>query len=150
MKKLGVSILILSLFLVTGCNRKGKPSKGTSSVKKGVIFVKDSYAKSLSKAKELNKPIFIDFYTTWCMPCKLMDSEVFTQKPVSDFLNQNFINLKIDAERGEGPKLAKQFGVYGYPTFVYLDSNGKVIEQVTGSTTGTNLISMGQRTLQAN
>ncbi len=55
-----------------------------------------SFDEALTAAKQENKLIFIDFYTTWCGPCKMMSNKVFPQKNVGDFMNAKFIPLKMD------------------------------------------------------
>jgi len=155
MKKI-LFLLLLSGLALSSCNRKTaqknkKPKTTTKVVTKGVHFKKnESFAKVLKKAKATNKPIFIDFYTTWCAPCKWMDSDVFELKVVGDLFNDNFISLKVDAEKGEGPMLAAQFGVRGYPMLVYLDSNGDMVDSQLGMTTATNVMDKARRTITHN
>ncbi|WP_081643209.1 thioredoxin fold domain-containing protein [Sphingobacterium paucimobilis] len=91
------------------------------------LQVLTSYQEALTAARKNNKLIFIDFYTTWCGPCKTMDKEVFTDGAVSTYMNENFLTVKIDAEKGEGIALAKQYKVRAYPTFVVLD--GQEVEK---------------------
>ena len=61
-----------------------------------------------------------------------MSETVFKQEKVGDFLNLNFICLKYDMEKGEGPELAKKFGVRAYPTFVILNTDGTVRHKFVG------------------
>ena len=64
-----------------------------------------------------DKPlILIDFYTTWCGPCKRMDREVFTDSTIVKHVNSNCISLKVNAEEGQGISLAKKYNVTSYPT----------------------------------
>ncbi|MEO1436811.1 MAG: thioredoxin family protein, partial [Bacteroidota bacterium] len=112
---------------------------------KGIYFANVSYQKALNQAATENKPIFIDFYTTWCAPCKWMDQDVFQEQSVGEFFNDSFISLKIDAEKGEGPSLAQEFNVYGYPTGVFLNSEGEVQETIVGLTSASNFMSIGKR-----
>ena len=49
---------------------------GLSVVAQGVSFQELSLAKALEKAKEENKYVFVDCYTSWCGPCKMMASQV--------------------------------------------------------------------------
>lgn len=87
----------------------------------GIKFFKGTWAEIVAKAKAENKLIFADFYTQWCGPCMNMAEGVFTLPTVGDFYNSNFINVKIDAEDGEGRDLAKKYGVRSYPTYAFID-----------------------------
>ncbi len=55
----------------------------------------------ITKAKKENKIVFIDAYASWCGPCKMMEKNIFTQKAVGDYYNANFVNARIDMEKGE-------------------------------------------------
>jgi thioredoxin-related protein len=92
----------------------------------------NSFEEAKQFAVKGQKLILIDFYTDWCGPCKRMDKEVFTQNKVGRFLNDRFINIKIDAEKGEGKNLSKQFHVRVYPTYLFLNSQGVPIYKATG------------------
>ncbi len=78
------------------------------------------------------KLIFVDCYTTWCGPCQNMTKNIFPQKEVGDFFNSNFINIKIDMEKGDGPEIAKKYGIRAYPTFLILRSDGSVQHRILG------------------
>lgn len=96
----------------------------------GIKFDHISWSEAKAKAISEKKLIFIDFYTQWCGPCLNMAENVFTSESVGSFYNSNFINLKIDAEHGEGIELAKQYGVACYPTFAFVDpSNEKLVHE---------------------
>ncbi len=98
-----------------------------------------SFDESLAAAKQEGKLVFIDFFTTWCGPCKMMSSKTFPQKEVGDFMNAKFIPLKMDAEN-EGLELAKKYGVTAYPTYVVIDANGKEVAKFSGYMDGTRFI----------
>ena len=80
------------------------------SQNEGINFSNINFEEALKKAESENKMIFIDAYASWCGPCKMMDKTIFKDIDVGDFYNENFINLKIDMEKGEGPKLKGKFG----------------------------------------
>lgn len=90
-----------------------------------------SYQEALAAAKAEGKPVFIDFYTSWCGPCKMMAREVFPQQKVGDYFNQNFVCIKLDAEK-EGREAAKKFGVTAYPTFKVISADEKVLFSIEG------------------
>lgn len=98
----------------------------------GVNFQNLTYAEALEKAKAENKLVFVDCYTSWCGPCKMMTNEVFPQKEAGDYFNPLFVCVKFDMEKGEGVELAKKFGVRAYPTFLIIRPDGTVQHRVVG------------------
>jgi thiol-disulfide isomerase/thioredoxin len=108
----------------------------------------DFHHGTLDEAKKLSgetgKLIFIDCYTSWCGPCKRMSSQVFTRDDVGAVFNQNFINCKIDMEKGEGPSVAGTYGIRAYPTFLFIDAEGKLIERKVGGMTPESFIEFGK------
>jgi len=97
-----------------------------------INFEKGTYKEVLTKAKSENKILMIDFFTDWCKWCVELDKKVYTDKDVAEFANLKQVNWKIDAEKGEGPDLAKKYSVSGYPTIVFVDGNGDEIDRIVG------------------
>lgn len=91
---------------------------------------------SLTDARKLsekeNKLIFVDCYTVWCKPCKKMMNEVFSKSVVGRWFNSQFINLRLDMERGWGLEVKEQYDVRFYPTFLFLNSKGEVVHKFSG------------------
>lgn len=98
-----------------------------------------SFDEALKAAQQEQKMLFVDFYTDWCGPCKKMSAEVFPQKNVGDYMNKNFVSLKLNAEK-EGAELAQKYKVAAYPTFVIIGADGKEITKVTGYREGDEFI----------
>ncbi|MCS3532667.1 thioredoxin fold domain-containing protein [Chryseobacterium sp. JUb7] len=86
----------------------------------------------IAKAKKENKIVFIDAYASWCGPCKMMEKNIFTQKAVGDYYNANFVNARIDMEKGEGREVAAKYGVRSYPTYLFLNGDGELVSQNFG------------------
>lgn len=100
----------------------------------GVTFTEGkTFSEALAQAKTQGRMLFVDCHTSWCGPCRMMSTKVFPQKTVGDFFNSKFVNIKIDMEKGEGPALAKRFGVRAYPTFLFLDADGKEVNRIVGA-----------------
>lgn len=97
------------------------------------IHFENSYQETLRIALKKDLPIFIDFYTQWCRPCKMMEKDVFTAPEVGKYFNEHLVSVKIDAETPEGRQLAKQYQVTAYPTFVFLDSKGDFVKKAVGA-----------------
>lgn len=110
----------------------------------GIKFNEGQWNDLLAKAKAQNVLIFVDAYTTWCGPCKMMASNVFTQKDVGDFYNSKFINAKIDMEKGEGIELAQRYTVQAYPTFLWIDGEGKIAHRAVGYQEAEAFIDLGK------
>lgn len=82
---------------------------------------------SLSMAKRTQKLVLIDVYTDWCGWCKRLDRDVYSNAKIAQFVDSQFVPLKMDAEdNGEGQAFAKKLEIRGYPCTVVLDANGKV------------------------
>ena len=100
----------------------------------GVIFVEDkSLSDVLAQAKNEGKLVFVDCYTEWCGPCKMMATKEFVKKEAGDYFNAKFVNFKIDMEKGEGPEVGKKYDVNAYPTFLILESNGDLRGRLLGA-----------------
>jgi len=104
----------------------------------------------LAKAKKENKILFIDAYTTWCGPCKMMDRDVFSDREVGAFYNEHFINAKIDMEKGEGPEISQKYRVRGYPSFLFLDSDGEIVHRGIGYIEKTKFLNLGIKATGSN
>jgi thiol:disulfide interchange protein len=118
--------------------------KGKSAQKQEIRFVKAELLDQIAHAKAAGKPVFLDFYTDWCGPCRVMDRDIFTDGDLANYFNEKFLNLKVNAEKGDGIALVKQFGVSGYPTLLFLDGGGVEQKRLVGITTAKNLIKVGK------
>ncbi len=100
------------------------------------------WKKMVKKAKKEKKLIFVDCYTSWCGPCKMLAKNVFTQDAVADYFNQNFVNAKFDMEKdADGVILKKQFGVKAFPTLVFVNPvTQEVVHRMVGAGTADWLI----------
>ncbi|MGJ5642388.1 thioredoxin family protein [Formosa sp. S-31] len=114
----------------------------------GINFEHITLEEAFVKAKQENKQVFIDFYTVWCGPCKKMARDIFPLASVGEVYNKNFINLKLDAEK-EGEAVAKQYNVTGYPTLLYLDTDGKVLLKDTAFKHEDLFLEMAQRAVSS-
>lgn len=97
-----------------------------------VHFKKVSFADAQKQAAKEKKKIMVDFYTDWCKWCKVLDVRTYSDMQVGKYVDENFIPVKIDAEKGEGVALAKKYQVKGYPTIVVFDAKGNEIDRVVG------------------
>ncbi|MGN0282371.1 MAG: thioredoxin family protein [Prevotella sp.] len=134
MKRLIVTLT--AALLTMGClqtKAQNDVQQTSEAANEGIKFEEGTFAQALAKAKEQKKMLFIDCYTSWCGPCKMLSSKVFPQKKVGDYFNKEFVSLKVDMEKGEGVDLKNKFGVKAFPTLLFIDANGKEINRIVGA-----------------
>jgi thiol:disulfide interchange protein len=125
MKRTTLLLTLLSLFTLSGMVAKAQTE--------GIQFFSGTFPEAQAKAKAENKLIFVDAYTSWCGPCRWMSANIFTDASVASYYNQNFINLKMDQEKGEGPAFARTYKVMAYPTLIFMNSSGTEINRNVGA-----------------
>jgi thiol-disulfide isomerase/thioredoxin len=76
------------------------------------------------------KVVMIDFFTTWCGPCKKLDKKTWTDPEVQKWLGEHVVALKMDAEREV--ELAKKHRIDGYPTMLFLKADGTELDRIIG------------------
>lgn len=114
-----------------------------------------SMNEALEAQKKQPKKIFVDAYTTWCGPCKLLDKNTFGNKDVADYVNKHYYPVKFNAEgnevinykdkvyknpdydaerkgRNSVHHFALAMGVNAYPTMVFFDEKGNYLSPVKG------------------
>lgn len=119
-----------------------------------------SMEEAQAAAKKSAKPLFVDVYTSWCGPCKMLDAKTFQDPKLAAYVNEHFYPVKFNAESGdpvtfkgqkfENPdynpamvngrngthhltyQIANVQGRIAYPTVVYLDSDLNVLAPVQG------------------
>lgn len=112
---------------------------------KGIDFVQHtSWEEIKSKAKSENKNILVDCFTSWCVPCKVMEREVFRTEEVGGQVNPNFVSLQLqfDIDTLKNPENKNQYAlsnmfhasykINGYPTVLFLDAEGHLLYQFSG------------------
>lgn len=89
-----------------------------------------SYPAALKKARENDKIVIIDFYTTWCGPCKMLDRRTWPDEDVRKWLDKHAVCMKVDAEVSK--EFARRFKVRAYPTIVFIKADGSVLDSIVG------------------
>lgn len=115
----------------------------TLSWSQGITFETEgtTLEAAAAKAKGAGKLVFLDCFTQWCGPCKMMARDVFTTQQVGDFMNPNYVSLKIDMESEYGAPLAKKLQISAYPTFIIFNGEAQEIGRFLGSCTPEEFIS---------
>lgn len=120
-----------------------------SGFAQGMIFFQGTWEQAMEKALAEEKPIFVDAYTTWCGPCKMMSQRVFPEPRVGALYNANFVAIKIDMEQPEGIRFQEKYPVSAYPTLLYIDGNGKLLKRVVGAQQADAMLQLGKNVLES-
>jgi thiol-disulfide isomerase/thioredoxin len=97
----------------------------------GVRFRPLSFEAACQAASDEKKIVFIDFFTTWCGPCKELDKTTWLDAAVGSLLRDKAVALKIDAEK-EGKDLARRYKINAYPTLLLLQPDGTELDRIVG------------------
>jgi thioredoxin-related protein len=106
----------------------------------GIEFEKGNWEEVLEKAKQADKLMFVDSYTSWCGPCKKLSKNVFPNAEVGKFFNENFVNLKLNMEKENGLSFGRKYRVTAYPTMFFINGKGEVVYKITGYRNAEKLI----------
>ena len=143
--KISVSIVLMTLLL--GLISFKPIHKPVDVPGKGIDFIEENWRMAREQAKAQNKLIFLDAYTSWCGPCKLLRRNTFPDKNAGEFFNVNFVNVAVDMEKGYGPALAQQYFVTAYPTLIVTDADGNLVAYTRGYIGPSQLIEFGRYAL---
>lgn len=95
-----------------------------------------SLDEGLQKASDQHKPMIIDFFALWCLPCIELDHQVWERGEMIDKLQQEWIAVKIDCteQTPQCERAVDKFQVIGWPTVVFLkaDQTEAISERLVG------------------
>ena len=74
-----------------------------------------------------DKPALIDFFATWCGPCKKIGPDI---EALAEEYKEQAVIGKCDVEENDG--LAMRFGVRNVPTVIFI-KNGEVVDKQVGA-----------------
>lgn len=131
-------IVLCVLFMITSLS-------AFSSTK----FIESNFEEARNRAQREGKMLLLDFYASWCAPCRFMETTTFKDEQVSEILNEKFIPLKINIDDFDGYALKEHFGVKVLPTFLIFSSDGKVIERVEETLSPTKMTNILEKTLRS-
>lgn len=93
---------------------------------------------SLQRATANGQPVLMEFTADWCVFCKKMEKNTFTDPDVAEQISRNFVAVKVDADKNKD--LVKELGIKGLPAIIVVSPDLKVIERISGFQTPEALI----------
>ena len=121
MTKLALCVAPIALLALT-MNRcaVAKPAKKQAPK----VNWQPSYWAAQKAARRSGKPLFVDFYTDWCGPCKYLDATTYRNAKFVAY-SRGWVMVKINPERSAlGRQLAQKYRVQGFPTMIFTDGSG--------------------------
>jgi thiol-disulfide isomerase/thioredoxin len=97
-----------------------------------------------AKARAENKFIFMDFYATWCGPCKFMMDSIFSKKEVADYMAEYFICIAVQTDQtskdpndvrnwyDEAKSIIKLYSINELPTYLFFSPDGHPVDRMVG------------------
>jgi len=89
-----------------------------------------TFDQAQKKGQDQDQKFLLYFYADWCGYCRKLDKQTFTDPSVAEFINANFIPVRINSDRM--PKVAARYGVQGLPDLRFLSADGKNIARWPG------------------
>lgn len=119
-----VFILLAATIVSSGCSEEPRIAWG------------NDMEAALELAKELDKPVMVDFMATWCEPCRAMEDSTFSAPAVIE-KSMTFIPVRIDVDEQREVAVAyggnaRKYGGVGIPNVLFLDSDGGKLKHVVG------------------
>jgi thioredoxin 1 len=123
-KVLLVTVLLAGL---AGCGPKAPGPRG--SVESGPIAWMSSFDAAKTKADKEHKLLLVDFYATWCGPCKEMKETTWKSPKVIEKAAA-FVPVEVDVDQNSS--LANQYSISGIPAVVILRPDGTEVDRREG------------------
>ena len=103
---------------------------------------------SLQQAASTGQPVLLEFTADWCMYCKRMEKTTFVDPRVVNFVNQNYVAVRIDAD--EHKQLVADLDIKGLPAILVVSPTLQIIERIPGFQTPEALLTKLSRNTNAN
>lgn len=128
---LGVALVLLVKPYLAGARGGGHPStapaesRAADAEAQKAVAWREDYAAAFAEAGERKMPVLLRFTASWCVPCRVMDANVFPDERVMDAVSERVIPLMIDIDREGSADIARRYGVSGVPTLLLINPSGK-------------------------
>jgi thioredoxin-related protein len=106
-------------------------------------FFEGSWEEALAAANTENKPIFLEIYKNWCLPCQLLKNQSYSRKEVGDFFNEQFINISFNRKIDPETKIGIAVDVKDFPTLYILNTSGEPVIHTEGRLKPKDLLRFG-------
>ena len=92
-----------------------------------IVFHNGDIASAQKLAKEQRKLYFVDFGASWCSPCKLMEETTYKNALLANYINDNYIPVKVDVDDFDGFVYKKKYNIKMLPTILIFNEKGEIV-----------------------
>jgi len=85
---------------------------------------------ALEASGKVNKPVFVDFSTTWCGWCRRLEKDTYSHPRIWEALKERLVLCHLDGDKA--PEVVKKYEVSGYPTLAILNAQGEILLKKSG------------------
>jgi thioredoxin-related protein len=134
-----IALGLAAAMLGAGCGRTAQSPKPEAASAAEATWL-TSFETAQARARSEKKLLLINFTgSDWCPPCIMLERQVFSQPEFEEYAAQHLVLLEVDfprrkelsnEQKAANEQLAERYGIYGFPTVVVLDSNGKTLGQL--------------------
>jgi len=118
------------LFLDSSAKQNGQVTRQLGELHFRMIDSVSELDQQLALAKQAKRPVLLDFYADWCISCKEMELNTFSNPKVGNEM-RNFVLLQADVTSNtpENKELLKRFGLFGPPAILFFNSEASELKQ---------------------
>ncbi len=130
MTKFTITTLLLGFFCFTSLQ---------AEIKSNINFQNITFSEVKTQAASQQKHFFTYIHANWCLGCQIMEETTFTNQKLGQFINDEFLAVKVDIHSALGKEWDEEFQITCLPTFLIFDEHGQLLDRYESTFTGTAL-----------